>query len=736
MGVILAALLALWTGVVYAQDIGPPCDAATALTCPLTDPTIVGRLARYGDTSGNIDGICTATCSGGTITGALTGNASTATALAADPADCSPGNLANAIAASAALTCSADYLQLSGRATGQVAIGGTASGDDLTFRSTDHATKGDLIFDDAQQWWPSVPDSSGSQSIARFNATIALSGASPNLTTLSLIPTVTSSATIAPVLSAVEFGANYTTTATPVLYLFNIFNATATTQSATNGVPPLLPDTFRSGPIIQQTANTATSPFATVSFLATTQHKANGGNLDLTGTFQGLQAGEYGFFFWPSLVSLAGNTMAMDRMAALFARTPVTTGCAGTCNVDNYYGSYIEPVGSVATTTYGHFVAAQTSTNSYPYAAGEQTVSTTPPAGTGVWGIESGAPNRFFFKDESGNVRYFAFVHATDCTTLSGLDNGALCLEADSNRIFVCEEADGDCTGDWVEYGGGAAAGDVTAVGDCTTGACFVDGTNAGTVLVYEGATVDGNENRLAFTGDPGADTVVTIPNETGTICTTASVCTGYGDITDVWTDTGGGVDALVAAAGDSFSAASADSSIPAKAATGAAGTNDCSGETAEGRACHDTDDNLDYVGDGSAARLVSAQALVTAPPIGSIATAATEYWAITGASANAGTTEGNFDLAVPAMHLHRMRCCLTVPPDNGAGVDSYTLTVREAGAGTATTCTIADANTCCTWSGTEAIADGALVAMESVPANAPAASDPTCVILYTMDVF
>lgn len=76
--------------------------------------------------------------------------------------------------------------------------------------------------------------------------------------------------------------------------------------------------------------------------------------------------------------------------------------------------------------------------------------------------------------------------------------------------------------------GGGGGSGDVTDVGNCTTGACFMDGTNAGTELVYEGTTVNTNETRLAFSTDPGADYVVTIPNETGTLCTTFGVCTGY----------------------------------------------------------------------------------------------------------------------------------------------------------------------------------------------------------------
>ena len=48
------------------------------------------------------------TISGVTITGSVSGNAGTATALAADPADCSAGQVATGIAASGALSCTAN----------------------------------------------------------------------------------------------------------------------------------------------------------------------------------------------------------------------------------------------------------------------------------------------------------------------------------------------------------------------------------------------------------------------------------------------------------------------------------------------------------------------------------------------------------------------------------------------------------------------------------------------------
>lgn len=73
-----------------------------------------------------------------------------------------------------------------------------------------------------------------------------------------------------------------------------------------------------------------------------------------------------------------------------------------------------------------------------------------------------------------------------------------------------------------------AGGGTVSNVGDCNGPDCFIDGTNEGSALTYEGATVDANQTVLSFTGDPGGAFTVTIPNETGNICTTGSVCTGY----------------------------------------------------------------------------------------------------------------------------------------------------------------------------------------------------------------
>jgi len=76
----------------------------------------------------------------------------------------------------------------------------------------------------------------------------------------------------------------------------------------------------------------------------------------------------------------------------------------------------------------------------------------------------------------------------------------------------VCLEDGTDCPA--------GSTGDITAVGDVTSGAAF-DGT-AGNILQFEGATVDGFEVTLT-SADPGADFTVTLPATTGTVALTTS---------------------------------------------------------------------------------------------------------------------------------------------------------------------------------------------------------------------
>jgi hypothetical protein len=67
-----------------------------------------------------------------------------------------------------------------------------------------------------------------------------------------------------------------------------------------------------------------------------------------------------------------------------------------------------------------------------------------------------------------------------------------------------------------------------TTIGNATTDRLTVTSQILGQdALVFQGATDNGFTTTLRLT-DPTANNVITLPNESGTICTTGSVCTGY----------------------------------------------------------------------------------------------------------------------------------------------------------------------------------------------------------------
>ena len=76
----------------------------------------------------NTNGLVTAGGFSGPLTGAVTGNASTATALAADPAACNPGDFVTDISAAGVLTCATPAGGGGGLSQAQVLVRGTTFG--------------------------------------------------------------------------------------------------------------------------------------------------------------------------------------------------------------------------------------------------------------------------------------------------------------------------------------------------------------------------------------------------------------------------------------------------------------------------------------------------------------------------------------------------------------------------------------------------------------------------------
>lgn len=109
---------------VGTQDSFPYNSATANITKRLTLYDIINIPTMVSTYAPKASPTFTGTVTAPTFVGALTGNASTATALAANPTDCSSGQYANAIAANGNLTCAAvTTSQLSG--TLAVASGGT-----------------------------------------------------------------------------------------------------------------------------------------------------------------------------------------------------------------------------------------------------------------------------------------------------------------------------------------------------------------------------------------------------------------------------------------------------------------------------------------------------------------------------------------------------------------------------------------------------------------------------------
>lgn len=90
--------------------------------------------------------------------------------------------------------------------------------------------------------------------------------------------------------------------------------------------------------------------------------------------------------------------------------------------------------------------------------------------------------------------------------------------DATANKCLISGGSGGDPS--WTTC---TTAADVTAVGDCTSGACFTGTT--GNTMTFKGAT---SGTIAVKPADTAGTNTITLPAETGTACTTGSVCSGY----------------------------------------------------------------------------------------------------------------------------------------------------------------------------------------------------------------
>jgi hypothetical protein len=128
-------------------------------------------------------------------------------------------------------------------------------------------------------------------------------------------------------------------------------------------------------------------------------------------------------------------------------------GAAGTidtnCTVtDLYLGGQAVDASSVygtVTREWGwHVGALSKGAARFQFGATEHTITGAVPAGEGVWGVEAGSPNRFYFENESGHVwrMGYATVHA------AGTDggNGGLNSSTSSTNYLKMGASGGACS--------------------------------------------------------------------------------------------------------------------------------------------------------------------------------------------------------------------------------------------------------------------------------------------------
>lgn len=98
--------------------------------------------------------------------------------------------------------------------------------------------------------------------------------------------------------------------------------------------------------------------------------------------------------------------------------------------------------------------------------------------------------------------------------------------DGSSNNVLI---TDGSGVLSWASVSGIGAGGDITAVGDITTGDAFTETAgNDGNNLWFEGSSSDTNEIKLTA-ADPGSDLTVTLPAITGTLASLAGTQTFTG---------------------------------------------------------------------------------------------------------------------------------------------------------------------------------------------------------------
>jgi hypothetical protein len=487
-----------------AAAVGPACDQATDLCCAPTGATVAGRVATYVNITGDLDNTCTATCAAGTVTGTFSGNATTASALAANGTNCAAasfplgvdaagnaescstsisGNAATATAlAGNGTNCAAASFPLGVDASGNAESCSTSiSGNAGTATALDHnpsacaATKfvtdvdAGVVLACTQ---PNFTDLAGAATDAQVPDTITLT----NLTQVG-----TRSHSDLQNLSADDHAQYALLAGRAAGQTLSGDTGTATTDdlklqpsSTTNylgfiglcsgqGTPAgssgvhypcvsLWPDGLTIGtagvgfdfPAIKSGATfTHTAATLASTYLFDVEHTN-----DQTATCN-VVGGDLGLYFAPIEKNSSANASTIGSVFGLQSAPWVSNTGAGTMvanNVGAIYGALgTISAGSTVTDAWVGGNASNDGTNSgtitrqwgwhagaltlgtaaFQFGATEHAIKGTVPASEGVFGVESGAPNRFYFKNESGHIWRMGYTSWTGTYGALAADNTA-----------------------------------------------------------------------------------------------------------------------------------------------------------------------------------------------------------------------------------------------------------------------------------------------------------------------
>lgn len=362
-----------------------------------------------------------------------------------------------------------------GLSGGQTIVGGTGSGDDLILQSTSHATRGEIQPQDSIQLLP-IADNPATTTAINWNDTFTNTSGAAFLYGFSMTPTVTMAGGLL-IPTMVNFAGTWTASAAAT-NSFVVFNGAPTIAFTGASAAP---GTTWAGASIQPvitSTNVAAGTMTTVTdYAADDSITATGASGSLTVT------NRIGYASRPTMTTNNGTGAVTVTTGTHFLATPTAMSGAGTETLTNEYGFKIGAVTSA--------------TNFFPFAAVESAITGTVASGEGIWGVETGAPNRFYFKNESGHIWRTGYLTST------GVGTGLATTATTKYFPFTGNAAS-------------TATANGTDVDQAAPGAITVYGATCG-LTAAAGAGTDAHALTLM---DDTATTTITC-----TITTTASTC-------------------------------------------------------------------------------------------------------------------------------------------------------------------------------------------------------------------